>query len=394
MYVRGRATRFMLVKPRPWKVEERDKVVAYLEGMGNPNPLQWDPIEPPNNWVFSNLMRGELLTDDRPYLDHPGLMTNVIKRLYDDKTPSDGYLGRVYTVLALQLLFCVLGGLFFLFLPLALRDRSEVARVKRVSHALAYVACLGYGYLAIETVLIHELVLFVGHPTYAVTAVILSMLVFSGIGSVLAGRIPEEKLTRALAIILAIVVGLSLIQGFVMPDVLKANFLGLSVGARLFLVGAVIAPLGFFMGMPFPVGMRLLPSAASGIVPWAWALNGWMSVVASLATVLISRNLGYSYAYVFAIGAYGCAFLLSGYLQGVGRKVEYADDEDQAPVHPSASETDDDNDDNDDGAAAEQAVGNSDDADEAAEATASADDKPATSKGKKQKGGKKKAANG
>ena len=70
------------------------------------------------------------------------------------------------------------------------------------------------------------------------------------------------------------------------------------------LVFVALLPLGFIMGMPFPLVIRMLPGEASGIVPWAWALNGWMSVVASLVTVLISRTWGYSFAFVVALGAY------------------------------------------------------------------------------------------
>ncbi len=72
------------------------------------------------------------------------------------------------------------------------------------------------------------------------------------------------------------------------------------------------------MGMPFPMGMRALPDAARPLVPWAWAINGWMSVVASLGTVLVARMWGYTDGFLVALAAYGVAALLAGSMSKVG----------------------------------------------------------------------------
>ena len=66
------------------------------------------------------------------------------------------------------------------------------------------------------------------------------------------------------------------------------------------------------MGMPFPMGMRSLPDAGRPLVPWAWAINGWMSVVASLGTILVARMWGYTPGFLVALGAYVLAALLAG----------------------------------------------------------------------------------
>ena len=74
------------------------------------------------------------------------------------------------------------------------------------------------------------------------------------------------------------------------------------------------------MGMPFPLFLRVLRPDAAGMVPWAWAFNGWMSVVASLGTVFVSRLYGYHQAFAVAIAAYLLALAMSPMLERIGRR--------------------------------------------------------------------------
>lgn len=183
---------------------------------------------------------------------------------------------------------------------------------------LTYVACLGYGYLAVETVLIHELVLFVGHPTYAVTVVVLAMLLSSGAGSIWAGT-PEPS-ARNLRRMLGGVLILGVVQAFVVPPLLYGVGLGWPLPMRTLATFVALLPLGFAMGCAFPFAMRLIPESLSPAVPWAWAINAWMSVVGSVVTVMIARLWGYPHALGAALIAYALAALLAGRLEpGVRR---------------------------------------------------------------------------
>ena len=105
---------------------------------------------------------------------------------------------------------------------------------------------------------------------------------------------------------------------WVVPDLLQAFAFGLPLPIRVGIVFVLLAPLGFVMGMPFPLALRILRPEASAMVPWAWALNGWMSVAASLGTVLVSRLAGYDVAFSVALAAYGGALLSSRYLDHIG----------------------------------------------------------------------------
>jgi hypothetical protein len=320
LYITGNAT-VMLVKRRPWTGEERDRVADIVQAL----PTQRIALDPVfrDRGQYEKLARSaSLMTDNRPYMDSPRkvrstfgrALGSVLQGAQDEVEPAE----VIYFALAIQVLFVLFMGCLLLALPALRREPTGLKGMPGVWAGLLYVACLGYGYLAVEVVLIHDLVLFVGHPTYAITVVVLALLLMSGLGSGLIQRWAPEVLTRRLRIVLVVVLGLVALQAWVIPPLLHSTALGLPIAARLAITFVCLAPLGFFMGMPFPLAMRILPAKASGIVPWAWALNGLMSVVASLGTVLISRLLGYSQALAVALAFYAVALLLAGELRKVG----------------------------------------------------------------------------
>jgi MFS family permease len=148
------------------------------------------------------------------------------------------------------------------------------------------------------------------------------MLLMSGIGSEWAGRLADrspERLLGRLRVVLAGIIVLGLIQAFVLPPLLYANAQGAPVPVRLLLTFVALAPLGLLMGMPFPMALRLLRPEAAALVPWAWAINGWMSVMASLLTVTLSRMYGYKASFGLALAAYLVALLVAGSLPKIRR---------------------------------------------------------------------------
>lgn len=310
-YVKGTAV-VLLVKKEPFSEEDRARLLTAM-GEFRDARLLIDPGQPLDA-EGKKLLQGAVMTDDRPYLDDPGFFWHELQRSIEAAEGDEKPLAAVYRSIVIQVLFTLVAGFVFIGLPLLSRRSGEARGMRYVGPGLLYIAGLGYGYLAVETVLVHELILFVGHPTYAVTAVILSMLLSSGLGSMAAGRLPEAGLARRLRAILAGVILLGLVQAFVVPKVLYGAALGLPGELRIAITVVALAPLGFLMGMPFPLALRLLRADAAGLVPWGWAINGWMSVVASLATVVISRMWGYSTAFGFGLAFYLLALLMVGFL--------------------------------------------------------------------------------
>lgn len=155
---------------------------------------------------------------------------------------------------------------------------------------LVYFLFIGTGYILIEVGLIQKFVLFLGHPTYALTVVIFSMLVSSGAGSFMSGRLlgPDEgRLIKALGLIALLTALLAIVMSS-----LLSSLVWLPWALKAALTVALIAPLGFVMGMPFPIGLKRLEEWHAPSVRWAWSLNAASSVLGSVGALICAIYLG------------------------------------------------------------------------------------------------------
>jgi hypothetical protein len=324
-YIVGDQT-LLLVKKRPFSQLERLKLRELVDKWPGNQKVLIDPLDRDLGLRRMFYENGPVMTDNRPYLESAdGFLASVgrvVPNLLGLGEEAEAHpVDIVYKNLVLQVLVVALGGALLVFLPLVRRGAVGLRGVssRDLAIGLAYVGGLGYGYLALETVLIHQLVLYVGHPTYAVTVVIATMLLGSGIGSMLAGRVPEERQGEFLQGSLAAVLVVAALQVWIVPAILHITAVGYPVEIRAGLVGVTLFPLGLVMGVPFPLGIRQLGPRMGGFVPWAWALNGWTSVCASLGTVFVSRLYGYDQATVLALAAYALALVLASRLPALGQ---------------------------------------------------------------------------
>jgi hypothetical protein len=201
--------------------------------------------------------------------------------------------------------------LVFLILPLLWSSDTP----RHTPLPLAYFIAIGLGYILVEIAFIQRFVLFLGHPTYALTVVIFLLLLSSGAGSLFSRRcLPRAgsgwiPLTLVLVVLLAYVIFL--------PGRLAA-LVGMALAYRVLVSGLLLIPLGFLMGMPFPTGLRLLvlsPArefrgpAADPAVEWAWAMNAAASVLGSVLAMVIAMQFGLTVTLACGAAAYGLALL-------------------------------------------------------------------------------------
>ena len=132
--------------------------------------------------------------------------------------------------------------------------------------------------------------------------VLFSLLLFSGLGSLWSSRFLDRD-RRVLAYALTGVVALSLLYAFVLPGIIEA-LLGSGIVVRVAATIALLAPLGLLMGMAYPLGINILRDFGEELVPWAWGMNGVMSVVASVLATFIASRIGFTGALLTGVAAY------------------------------------------------------------------------------------------
>lgn len=198
----------------------------------------------------------------------------------------------------------------FLFGPLTLiARRPDPAMGVRVTGALLlYFACLGYGFMMIEIPLLQRFVLFLGHPVYALAVVLFALLLFSGFGSLLSAR-PGGRAQPTLVRVLASVVATAALYAVAVPPLIAA-LIGAALGLRIAVTVALLAPIGLLLGMAYPLGIAVLREFDARLVPWAWGLNGTLSVVASVLAIFLGSRFGFTTAFWTGVGAYGIALVV------------------------------------------------------------------------------------
>jgi len=224
-------------------------------------------------------------------------------------------------VLVMVLGISLLAVLAFLILPLLLRGRRE----QRALPLLFFVA-IGLGYILVEIAFIQRFVLFLGHPTYALTVVIFLLLLSSGAGSLLSRRWLTKTAQGWLPILL--VIGGILLYVLVLPGILS-SLVGSNFPLKLLISALLLVPLGLGMGMPFPTGLRAIAATPApefpvsgentnpNAVEWAWALNAAASVLGSVMAMMIAIQFGLNVTLACGAAAYLVALLLSRTLEPV-----------------------------------------------------------------------------
>jgi spermidine synthase len=188
-----------------------------------------------------------------------------------------------------------------------LRDAWREARGKAV--AAGYFAALGAGFILVEIALMQRFTVYLGDPTLAVATVLAALLVSSGVGSLATRHVRSHPATVYLAvacILLALLFFASPLSHALLHETLAAP-----LGARLALAVLLVAAAGIPLGMPFPAGLARVAARSGPFVPWAWGINGMLSVVSSLASYLVGMAAGYTAMFYAAAALYAGALALS-----------------------------------------------------------------------------------
>jgi hypothetical protein len=168
-----------------------------------------------------------------------------------------------------------------------------------------YFLSIGTGFMLVEIYLIKKFIFLFGNPVISLTVVLSGMLVFSGFGGYFSRNMDHQRLKFGMTALLLTLVGL-----FLGLDRLAQWGLTLPDCGRYLLAFLLLLPPGILMGLPFPVGMRLLLKSPYGRAN-AWAVNGCASVLSTIVAVQIALGMGLPAILACAVLAYSGAYIIT-----------------------------------------------------------------------------------
>ena len=246
--------------------------------------------------------------DDRPFFANYFTWRQVPETLEEMGHTWAPFGGAGYFVLLALLTLVTAAAALLLVVPLAAgRLRGEGATLPPGLRwwSLGYFGLLGIGYLFVEIPLMQRYILLVGRPTAALAVVLLALLVSSGVGSVLSPRLPWRAAALGVA-------ALAAAYPHLLAPLTNAA-LHLPLGWRLVVAALSIVPLGFLMGTMFPRGIAVLADRSPRLIPWAWAVNGTLSVISAVGAALLALDRGFGMVITAGAACYLlCALLADG----------------------------------------------------------------------------------
>jgi len=242
--------------------------------------------------------------DSRPYFFNilkPSALLSTDAELGELGIVAGGNLLATYTLMLLCLL-AFIGVTLVIGVPLLLSGKPQLPKGVFGS-GLLYFACIGTGFMMVQIPLIQRFSVYLGHPVYAVSVLLFSMIIAAGLGSSLSDRIAVERDRRWTFVlpltIVAMIIALYLLSGPIIQATIDQGLL-----VRCLIVILLVAAAALPMGMCFPLGLRLFRQYSDDCLPWLWGVNGATGVLASVLAVAISMWSGINSSLLVAIGCY------------------------------------------------------------------------------------------
>ena len=241
-------------------------------------------------------------TDDKPFFSQFLRLKNLPHIISIYGFQQLPYLELGYLTVVVTLVQSTLLAVILIVLPLFwLRNTG-----KKKSNIFLFFSAIGIGYMFLEIILIQKFVLYFGYPIYAITAVISTMLIASGAGSLYSAKVKYPG--RSVALVSLIILSVLFVYAIFLSPVLQGT-LSFSRPLKIFIALILIAIPAFFMGMPFPMAIRHLSKNSPALIPWSWGINGCFSVISSALAMFLALEIGFTSVMIGAVICYALAFL-------------------------------------------------------------------------------------
>jgi len=311
---------FLMISPTPFSEAQLAQTKAYLERMGetslytpggNEDTAFNAYVQAPDREAFRRAYPYVIkpVTDSSPYLfQYYNPFHASAYRVEGDWATSGIYQSSAVTLLATFAL-AVAASLLLILFPLAWvawRSRGPGgARAGLSTRSLVFFAAIGVGFMALEVPLTQVLALYLGHPVFGFSVVLVALLLSSGVGSLMCERLEVSRWH-----VCALIAGLlALLTAGIFPFV--HGTIQLPDFARFPLALLLVVACGLPMGFPLALAVRELGKQNPTHVAWAWGVNGAASVVGSCVVMIVMVFLETRYALVLGAACYALAAAVS-----------------------------------------------------------------------------------
>ena len=222
--------------------------------------------------------------DDKPFFFHFFKIDQLSTILKNWGHTWQPFGGAGYIIILGMILLIIILSISVIMLPFLLK-REAFPKSSRISMLSIYFFAIGLAYLFVEIPIMQKFILYLGKPVYSFSIILAILLTSSGFGSLYSLRLSRRPVIFVLG---AFILVLSLVLPFILESSLRYPFY-----LRVFICISIIGPLGFLMGMPFPMGLEKAKSYSVDTIPWCWSINGVASVLSSFLSTVIAIYTGF-----------------------------------------------------------------------------------------------------
>ena len=239
-------------------------------------------------------------TDNSPFFFYMKPFRYLFRSTANEKGAYIDLLSGELVIVLLLTVTCLT--VIFVLVPIL---RTQDMKMLRASAPhLVYFAAIGLGFMLVEVSQMQRLIVFLGHPTYALSVVLFTLLLSGGFGSYT--TLGLSKPGNASVARLLLLLGILMLFGLLTPYAI-AVFGSATTPLRITVATGILFPLGFFMGMAFPLGLKLATPSLDGLMPAFWGINGAASICSSILAIAIAMNAGISAAFWTGFWCYAVA---------------------------------------------------------------------------------------
>ena len=250
-------------------------------------------------------------TDDRPFFDNYFRWSSLREFLSMPGQAGISMIGVGYPTLLFTLVQAAVAAFVLILMPLLFLRSEQQQGTHRLRNIIIYYLAIGLAFLFIEIAFIEKFTLILSQPLYAVAVALCAFLVFSGLGSLYVQYRLQQASSAVIAPLLrraVFMIGLITVFYIVLLPQLSTSIMALPEMVRILSAFVLAAPLAFFMGMPFPLGLATVQQHSPHLIPWAWGINGCASVLSAVLAVLFAIEIGFNGVMLCAVVLYFIAW--------------------------------------------------------------------------------------